>query len=69
MISALYFGHFIPDTLRSVNIETRLQAERPGFNSWQGQWWNFFSLLPRPDRLWNPPSLLYNGCRRLLPRG
>jgi hypothetical protein len=23
----------------------------------------------RPDRLWGPPSLLFNGYRRLFPRG
>jgi len=27
-----------------------------------------FSLLPCPDRLWVPPSLLCNGYRGLLPR-
>jgi len=26
-------------------------------------------ILPRPNRLWGPPSLLSNGYRRLLPWG
>jgi len=25
--------------------------------------WNCFTGLPRPDRLWGPPSLLFNGYR------
>jgi len=29
---------------------------------------DFFSL-PRPDRLWGPPSLLSSGYREFLPRG
>jgi hypothetical protein len=29
----------------------------------------FFSSLPRPERLWGPPSLLSNGYHRLLPWG
>jgi hypothetical protein len=27
--------------------------------------WKFFSATPRPDRLWCPRSLLYNGYKRL----
>jgi hypothetical protein len=46
----------------SLCIVTRLRAGRPGFNSRQVQWWDFFSSPPRPD----PPSLLSNRYRRLL---
>jgi hypothetical protein len=28
----------------------------------------FFSSPQRPDRLWGPPSLLYNGYRKFIPR-
>jgi hypothetical protein len=37
-----------------------LWVGRPGFASQKGQGL-FFSSLPRPDRLWGPPSLLFNG--------
>jgi hypothetical protein len=30
-----------------------------------GRGWEFFSSPPRPDRLWGPPSLLYNGYQGL----
>jgi hypothetical protein len=29
--------------------------------------WEFFSTPPRPDRLWDPPSLLSNGYQGLFP--
>jgi hypothetical protein len=42
----------------SANVEIRLWAGRPGFNSWQGP----LSLRHRiQDQLWGPPSLLSNG--------
>jgi hypothetical protein len=31
--------------------------------------WGFFSLPPRPDQLWVPPSLLSNGYQELFPWG
>jgi hypothetical protein len=45
-----------------VSIAIWLWARRPGFYSQQRQETDFFSL-PRPDKLWGPPSLLSNGCR------
>jgi hypothetical protein len=50
----------------SVSIVTRLRAGGPGFNSRQGQWWEFSSSPPHPDRLWGPPSPLSNWHRGLL---
>jgi len=42
----------------SVSIKTRLRTGRSGFNSRQGQWWNFFSLrhLVHTDFGAQPPS-------------
>jgi len=34
-----------------------------------GGGWEFFSSIPRPDRLWGPLSLLSNGYRRIIPWG
>jgi hypothetical protein len=51
----------------SVSTVTRLRTRRPGFNSRQGQWWEFFSSPPRPDRFWGPHSLLSNGYRGCFP--
>jgi hypothetical protein len=52
----------------SISTETRLRTGCPGFHSRQGQRWDFL-LTPRPDRLWNPSSLLCNGHWRAFPRG
>jgi hypothetical protein len=38
-----------------------------GFDSRRG--WEFFSSSPRPERLWGPPSFLYNGYQGLFPWG
>jgi hypothetical protein len=44
----------------SVDITTRLRAGRPrNGGSWSGK--RFFFLLLYPDRLWGPPSHIYNG--------
>jgi hypothetical protein len=41
-----------------------------GFDSRQGLGvFLFTSLPPRPDRLWGPPSLLFNGYQELFPWG
>jgi hypothetical protein len=54
----------------SVSIATRLRAGRSGFwGSIPGGGWEFFSSLPRPERLWGPPSLLSNGYQGLFPWG
>jgi len=45
----------------SVNVDTRLWYEWPGFNFQQQQWWNFFSLPLHADWLCSPPSLTCNG--------
>jgi hypothetical protein len=50
------------------STETRLRAGRLGFNSWRGQWLDFFFSPLRPDRLWGSLSLLINGYQRLLLR-
>jgi hypothetical protein len=34
-----------------------------------GAGWEFFSSPPRPDWLWDPPSLLSNGYQGLFPWG
>jgi hypothetical protein len=34
-----------------------------------GRGWEFYSSLPRPDRLWSPPSLLYSSLSGALSVG
>jgi len=46
---------------------TGIRAGRPGFYSRQDHW--FFSSPSRPDRLWGPPSLIFNGYQGLFPWG
>jgi hypothetical protein len=54
----------------SVGIATRLRAGRSGFQgSISGGGWEFFSSPPRPERLWGPPSLLFNGYQGHFPGG
>jgi hypothetical protein len=40
--------------LSMFNVNTLIGGSNPDTG------WEFFSLPPRPDRLWNPPSLLSN---------
>jgi hypothetical protein len=42
----------------AVGISTRYGPYRTGIES---RWGEIFRT--RPDRSWDPPSLLYNGCR------
>ena len=42
----------------AVGIATSYGLESPGIESWWGE-----IFRTRPDRLWGPPSLLYNGYR------
>ena len=46
----------------SVGIDSRYGLSGPGIKS---RWWGWGAefFLTRPDRLWGPPSLLYNGYR------
>jgi hypothetical protein len=44
-----------------------MEGEKSGFNSRQRQ--GILSSTERPDRLWGPSSLLYNGYRGQFPRG
>jgi len=46
----------------------RLRAERPGFRFPARAVKEFFFSTSRPDRLWIPTSLLYNGNRGLFSR-
>jgi len=49
-----------------VEVMTGQRAGRSGFGLW-GEW---SEISPkRPDRLWEPPSLLFSGCRGLFSRG
>jgi hypothetical protein len=41
----------------AVNIATRYGLEGPGIESRCGEIFHTY-----PERLWGPPSLLYNGC-------
>jgi hypothetical protein len=48
----------------SVGIATGYGLDSWGSIPSKGK--RFFSILQRPDRLWNPPSFLSNGRLRLL---
>jgi len=52
---------------RSVDTVTVYELDNRG--SIHGRSWEFFSLIPCPDRLWGPPSLLSNGYWMLFPWG
>ena len=52
---SFYFGLIGPGS--SVDIATGYGLDGPGIESRWGE------IFRRPDRLWGPPSLLYNGYR------
>jgi len=52
--------------VEQLSTVTRLQAGRRGSIPGKD---NDFSLHQCPDRLWGPPSVIFNGYRGLLPRG
>jgi len=54
-------------TCRSASIKSGLWAGQLGFNSWEGQQWDFFSPPLCADQLWSPLSLLSNGFQELSP--
>jgi hypothetical protein len=54
---SIKFGIFIWATSRMIG------------GSSPGRGWEFSPLPPRPDPLWDPPSLLSNGYQGLLPWG
>jgi hypothetical protein len=49
----------------AVGVETGYGLKGPGFDSWQRQ--DMFCSPNRPDRLWGPPRLLFNGYRGSVP--
>jgi hypothetical protein len=52
----------------SVDIATRLRTGLWGSRvRFAAGGWEFFSSPPRPERLWSPHSLLYNGYEELFP--
>jgi hypothetical protein len=51
----------------SVSIVTGYGLDGQGSIPDRGR--GFFLYPLRPDRLWGPPSLLYNGYRGLFPQG
>jgi hypothetical protein len=58
---------FIMSQDSSVSLVLGYGLDDRGSNPGRGS--EFFSSLPRPDRLWNPPSLLSNGYWGFFPRG
>jgi len=56
-------SHSYAKKLTDTNVMLELIT---GFDSQQWQWYDFFSSLPRPDRLRGPPILISNGYRGLL---
>jgi hypothetical protein len=52
-----------------VGIATGYGLDDRGLGVRVPVWSRIFSSPRRPDRLWSPPSLLFNGYRGLFPRG
>jgi hypothetical protein len=49
--------------------ESDLSVNRKIYENGMRISFNFYTVLLRPDRLWGPPNLLYNGYRELFPGG
>jgi hypothetical protein len=65
-----YYEWFLCAMVYGFRISTvsGLLAGRSGFyGSIPGGDWKYFSLLPCPERLWAPPSLLSNGYKGFFP--
>jgi hypothetical protein len=52
----------VTDHSEEIGLDEKTVLERGGR-------WEFFSLSPRPERLWGPPSLLHNGYQGALSLG
>jgi hypothetical protein len=67
-LRSLYLGVIAPsEPGSSVSIVTGYGLGDRGSIPDGGR--GFFLYPLRPSRLWGPPSLLYNGCRRFFPGG
>jgi hypothetical protein len=66
MYNLLFFA-FKQSQDSSVGVATDYRLNDWGSNSGRGQ--EFFFMMPCPDWLWSPPSLLSNGYWQFFPGG